>query len=352
MSGIKFLLSVIISIVLLTGCSLVTKVKDKLSSSKENKTTKEATKEMTKDAGSEEDLNFYNKYIKVMNEIQESGENVKKYYLSDVPSPGSITKNSLIIPVSFKLSVSTLANTVKNYSRSLLDGGELSKLKVSPDMQNELENDLKELLPAMEQYKTVSEKVSEYYSNRDYKNDLSKVKPYDEEMKSAYDNYKTAFNKFSSALKKYKPKRKIYDPSSASDPDDASSQVMLNAYGNILDAAETFFESFEELNFKGDMIQSEIKFKDLEKTFIESKSSVQNAEFSEKVKFMKYNFEDYFSTNVESFIKTGTAFFDTFPQIKNENEFRIKYNDMISKYNSMINSYNSNIGTINSVKSW
>ena len=352
MSGIKFLFSLIVSIGLLTGCSIVTKVKEKLSSSKENKTTKEATKEMTKDDVSGDDLNFYNRYIEVMNKIQESGENVKKYYLSDVPSPGSVTKNSLIIPVSFKLSVSTLGNTSKNYSRSLLDGGELSKLKASPDMQNELENDLKELLPAMDQYKTVSEKVSDYYSNRDYKNDLSKVKPYDEEMKSAYDNYKKAFNKFSADLKKYKPKRKIYDPSTASDPDEASSQVMLNAYGNILDAAEAFFESFENLNFKGDMIPAETMFKDFEKTFNESKNSVKNAEFSEKVKFMKYNFEDYFSTNVESFIKTGTAFFDTYPQLKNENEFRIKYNDMISKYNSMINSYNSNIGTINSIRSW
>jgi len=346
MAKLKFTIILFVSILLLTGCSIVTKLKEKLTSSKKESVTKEAIKENTSGA----DMNFYNKYIEVMNKIQESGESVYKYYMSDIPAPGSITKNSLIIPVGFKLSVSTLASTAKNYNRSLLDGGELSKLKASEEMQNEIESNLKKLLPAMEDFSVVSEKVSEYYSNKDYKNDLSLVKPYDEEMKTAYDKFKTSFDKFSSDLKKYKPKRKIYDPSTASTPDEASSQVMLNAYGDILDAAEDFFESFSGMNYKGDMNEADAKFKEFVKTFEESKNSIKNTEFSEKVKFMKYNFEDYFTNSVETFIKNGTEFFEKAPQLKSENDYRVKYNDMIISYNNMINSYNTNIGLINRIR--
>lgn len=348
MSGLKFTAIIILSLTILGGCSILTKVKEKLTSSKE----KVPEKEKTKDVSSDNDLNFYNKYIEVMNKVQESGENVYRYYITDIPAPESITKNSFILPVSLQIYSGTLGSTVKNYKRSLLDGGELSKLKASPEMQTTLETDLKELLPLMEEFSVVSEKVSKYYSNKDYKDDLSKVKPYDEEMKNAYDKYKTAFNKFSSDLKKFKPERKIYDPSEASDPDEASSQIMLNAYGDILDAAENFYESFENLKYNSDMTDAKTKFYEFEMKFGESKNIILKTEFSEKVKFMKYNFEDYFTSSVEKFLDTGKNFFEKARDSKNEKTFNKNYNDMVNAYNLMITSYNTNVGNINMTRTW
>ncbi|MEO8447728.1 MAG: DUF3829 domain-containing protein, partial [bacterium] len=338
---------ILTSFIVLTGCSIVNRFKEKLSGNKET-VTKEQTKELT--AGS--DMNFYNAYIEVMNKIQDPCESIYRDYMRDVPEPGSVTKNSLIIPVGMQLGAQSLERIIKDYRRSLLDGGELSKLKATDDMQNELEGDLKSLFPVMEEYQIVSAKVSDYYFKREYVKDLSKVKPYDEEMKSAYDRFKTEFTKFSGALKKYKPKRTIHDPESASDPDEKTSLIMLNAYGDILDAAESFYDSFEGLEYKADISESRSKLNEFERVYNESKKKVLNAEFSEKIKFMKYNFEDYFSTTSLNFIEAGKTFFESVPEVKNENAFKSKYNDVINSYNNMINSYNTSIGTINRIRQW
>ncbi len=338
----------ILSFIILTGCSIVNKLKEKLNAKKEFSGKEETVKEVTPEG----DMKFYNKYIEVMNKIQDNSENIYTDYIRDVPDPSKVSKNSLIIPVGMQVAVQQLGMSIKEYKRSLFDGGELSKLKASEDMQKEIEGDLKSLLPAMEEFYNVSDKVSDYYMKREYAKDLSKVRPYDEEMKTAYNNYKTGFMKFSGSIKKYKPERKVLDLSSISDPDEKSSAVMLNAYGNILDAAELFYENFDKLEFKSDLTAAKTKFYDFENVFNESKRSVLNAEFSEKTKFMKYHFEDYFSPSALNFIDAGKTFFTEAPDSKNENAFKSKYNDVINDYNSMINSYNTSIGTINRVRSW
>lgn len=351
MSKAKFTGILFLSIIILTGCSVINKLKEKLSAEKDAP-KKEAIKENTKELTAGSDMKFYNAYIEVMNKVQDPCESIYRDYLRDVPDPESVNKNSLIIPVSMQVGAQTLERTIKEYKRSLLDGGELSKLKASDEMQNELEGDLKNLLPAMEEFQAVSAKVSDYYFKREYVKDMSRVKPYDEEMKNAYNRYKTEFVKFSDALKKYKPKRKIHDPESATDPDEKTSLIMLNVYGDILDAAETFYESFEGLQYKGDLTDAKSKLNEFERIYNESKKKVLSSEYSEKIKFMKYNFEDYFSTTAVNFIESGNKFFESVPDAKNESAFKSRYNDVINSYNNMINSYNTNIGTINRIRAW
>ena len=348
MSKLKFPGILILSFIILTGCSIVNKLKEKLNSKKEISVKEETAYEVTPEG----DMKFYNKYIEVMNKIQDKSESIYGDYMRDVPDPSKITKNSLIIPVGMQVAVQQLGMDIKEYKRSLFDGGELSKLKASENMQKEIEGDLKNLLPAMEEFHDVSAKVSDYYFKREYVKDLSKVKPYDEEMKTAYNNFKAGFKKFSDSIKKYKPERKVFDISSISDPDEKSSAVMLNAYGNILDAAELFYENFDKLEYKSDLTFAKVKFYDFENVFNESKRSVLNSEFSENSKFMKYQFEDYFSPAALNFIDAGKTFFTDAPEAKNENVFKSKYSDVINDYNSMINSYNTSIGTINRVRSW
>lgn len=353
MYNFKFILSLITATIVLTSCSVVTKLKEKLSSRKnEQVTTKESTREPGGETASQDDMNYYNKYIEVMNKIQDAGEHVYRDYNSSIPEPSSVTKNSLIIPVSLSISVGSLERTIKEYKRSYFDGGSLSKLHASEEMQNEVESDFKSLMTAMEEYYPVAQKVSDYYSRYEYKKDLSHVYKYDEEIKSSYEKYKTSYDKFSDALKKYKPKRNIRDPDSISNPDERSSAVMLNAYGNILDGAEEFYESFNGLKYKGDFTIAKNKLNEFEKILNENKSDVLNGKFSDRTKFMKYNFEDYFVKTGDKFIEAGKKFFDADENLKNENEFREKFNDVIDNYNYMITSYNSSINSINMISSW
>ncbi len=345
-SKLKFSIVLAIALIIFTGCSVVDKIKEKLNSRKETEQVKEEIKEFA----SADDLQFYNKYIDVMNKIQEAADNVQKNYLSNIPEPSSLSKNSLIIPVTFSLAVQSLERVMKEYKRSFLDGGDLSKLSASDEMQNEIESDFRALLSSIEKYYVIAEKVSRYYTASEFKNDLSKALPYDEELKNAYDVYKTDFKKFSGDLKKYKPKRKVKDPSSISNPDERSAQVMLNAYGNILDAAEYFYENFDGLEQKSDLTAANSAFGKFISDYDKNKNDILSAEFTDKTKFMKYGFEDYFSKMADKFVGAGNKFFKKAPAAKDAREFRNLYNDVINNYNYMITAYNTSVQNINTIR--
>lgn len=349
MNSSKFIITLLLSFFVFTACSLVDKLKEKISSKKEELTEKESTKESTKE-NSAENMEFYNKYIGALNKIQDAGDDVYSDYMSNIPEPSSINKNSLIIPVSFQLSVSTLERVTKEYRRSLLDKGELSKLSASGEMQDEVETSFKKLLTTLDQYYAVSSKVSEYYSKYKYKEDLSKVKPYDEEIKAEYEKYKTDIDNLSDILKKYKPKREVKDPSSIKNPNEKASTIMLNAYGNILDGAEEFYDNFKGLKMNDDVLKAKQSLDNFERIYNESKESVLNAEFTESTRFMKYTFEDYFQKTVNDFLTAGREYFEK--NITSDSDYRKKYNEVINKYNLMINSYNTNINSINMIRSF
>ncbi len=351
MHHIKFLSALIIIFFLVTSCSMVDKLKEKISSTKDKETDKEKTKE-TKEVTSTDDIAFYNKYISVSNKIQESGDKVQKNYLQDIPDPKSITKSSFIMAVSFSLSVGDLERTVKEMNRSYFDGGELSKLKADTDMKNEIEGNLKSLLKAMEDYHAVAAKVADYYTKGDFKKDLSNAAPYDEQMKSAYEKYKSAFDKFSASIKKYKPKKEKRDPNSFSNPDERSVAVLMNSYESTLDRAEEFYEAFNGLEYKGDLSKVKEKFREFEAGFKEDKASVLSAEFTDKTKYMKYSYEDYFVKMTNMFIDAATKFFDEAPNAKTVTEFNTAYDNVVNNYNYMITAYNTNINIVNTFKAW
>jgi len=340
----KFVVILLVTFFILTGCSMVDKIKEKLNQKSEKKTDSwEDTKEVT----SGDDMTFYNKYIAVMNKLQENGDKVYADYISNIPEPNSITKNSMIIPVSFQISVGSLERAIKENKRSFYDGGELSKLNASSEMKQEIETDFKNLHSTMEEYYTVASKVSDYYSKREYRNDLTNVKTFDDEMQNIYDRYRPQINKLSSDLKKFKPKREIRDPNSISDPDEKSSIVMLNAYENILDAAEEFYESYNGLEYKEDLTTAQKTFEDFKIKFNENKNNVLSSVFTDRTKHMKYSFEDYFVKTVGNFMDAGNRFFENAPSVRDEKIYRTSYNDVIDDYNRMIESYNSSINSIN-----
>ncbi|MCI0448848.1 MAG: YiiG family protein [Chlorobi bacterium] len=353
MNNFKSIMSFTLVFLLLVSCSLTEKLKEKLNSEKKDTDTKEETvKEETKEVTSGDDLNFYNKYIDVSNKIQESGDKVYRDYVSDIPEPKSLTKGSFIIAVSLSLSVSNLERTIKDYKRSYYDGGELSKLSAASEMKNEIEGELVKLLKVLEDYHGTASKVSDYYSKGEFKKDLSKTVPYDEEMKSDYEKYKSAFDKFAAAIKKYKPKREIRDPNTISNPDEKSIAILMNAYESTLDAAEEFYDNFNAVEFKGDLSASKKSFEEFEKTYKEDKNTVLSAEFTDKTKYMKYSYEDYFAKMTGNFLDAGKKFFDEAPNANNVNEFNRLYDDVVNNYNYMITAYNTNINVVNTFKVW
>lgn len=351
MNKFKFISALLITLLLASSCSMVDKLKEKLGSKKDTETTKEDTKkEDTKEVTATADIAFYNKYIEVSNKIQEAGEKVYKDYIGSIPEPKSISKSTFIVAVSFSFAADNLERTYKEYNRSLYDGGELSKLTASAEMKDEIEGNLKSLLKAMEEYYSTSKKVADYYSKSEFKEDLSKAVSYDEDMKNVYKKYKEAFDKFSASVKKYKPKRETRDPNSISNPDEKAVAILMNSYENTLDRAEEFYDAFNGLEYKSDLGTAKNKLAEFEKGYKEDKNSVLSAEFTDKTKYMKYSYEDYFNKMTNMFIDAANKFFDKAPDAKNVNEYNRLYDDVVNNYNYMITAYNTNINIVNTFR--
>ena len=350
MFKLKFISGLVIAGLLLTSCSMVDKLKEKISSKDKEDGKEETKKENTKEVTSTADLEFYNKYIEVSNKVQDAGEKLYKDYITDVPEPKSITKSSFVMAVSFKLSADNLERVYKEYNRSLFDGGALSKLNASDEMKNEIEGNFKDVLKSMEDFYNTSRKVAEYYSKSEYKNDLSKAEGYDEEMKAVYGKYKAAFDKFSTSVKKFKPQRKVRDVESISNPDEKSVAILMNSYENTLDRAEEFYDAFNGVEYNSDITKAKDKFREFEEKFKDDKSMVLNASFSDKTKYMKYSYEDYFVKMTNMFLDAGTKFFDKAPSAKDQREFNRLYDDVVNNYNYMITAYNTNINIVNTFR--
>lgn len=347
----RLFIALLTAVFLFTSCSLVDKLKQKISSNKDSEDNKEKTKtEDTKEFVSGDDLVFYNTYIDVTNKIREAGDGVYKDYNSDVPEPGSVSKSSFIVAVSFKISADNLERVTKEYKRSYYDGGELSKLNAGADMKSDIEGRLKTLLTAMEDFQVTAAKVSAYYSSGDYKKDISNVYPYDEEMKTGYEKYKSAFDKFADAVKKHKPKKESRDPNSFTNPDERTAAILMNSYENTLDAAEEFYDAYSGVEYRGDLTKAKEKFTAFETTFKNDKNTVMSTEFSEKTKYMKYSYEDYFMKMTNMFLDAGRKFFDEAPSAKTENNFNTLYDAVVNNYNYMVTAYNTNINIVNTFR--
>ena len=124
----------------------------------------------------------------------------------------------------------------------------------------------------------------------------------------------------------------------------------MNAYENTLDNAEGFYDAFNGLEYKGDFSKAKDEFRKFEASFKEDKNSVLSAEFSEKTKYMKYSYEDYFVKMANMFLDAGNKFFDHAPSAKDQGDFNRSYDDVVNNYNYMINAYNTNINIVNTFR--
>lgn len=348
MNKLKFISIILFAVFISTSCSFIDKLKEKFSSKKDDK-TKEQTidnKEKTTENTSGDDLNFYNKYIDVSNKISEVVDGVHKGYTENIPEPKNIKKGMFLMTIAYDFKVGELERLIKDQKRSFFDGGELSKLKANDDMKKDIESSYRALLDELDKYYDISKKVMDYYKDKEYESNPSKASDLDTQMKDEHGRYKDTYEKFNGMVKKYKPKRNERDVSSISDPNQKSMAVLMNAYENTLDNAESFFGKFQKIEKGGDVSSLQGDINDFEKSFDSEKKTVQSTEFTDVTKSLKYSFEDYFSKTVADFTTEAKKFLDKAPTLKG-NEFNKGYDEVVTKYNYMINAYNTSIQTLN-----
>jgi hypothetical protein len=356
MKKVKLMAALILAAVTFQSCSLIGDLKEKLGGGKEeNKEVKEQTvPEDTYGRPTQNDLQFYNKYIDVLNKISEAAERFHKSYLSDVPDPKSVTKQSLIFVIASDVYLGQVEQLLKNYQRSLFDKGELANLKPDNDtMKREIEASFKNLLGALDSYQNQAREVVNYYKNKGYQKDVSLAEGYDERLNNEYDNYKEAFDNFNNTVRKFKPQRTRRDPDKISDPGGRSVAILMNAYENTVDAADSFYNKFQDIENDSSTAELSKLLDDFEAGFKEETKKVESTDFTDRTKFMKYNFEDYFTKTVNDFVTETRKFLDRVNTKKlSMKNFNTGYDDVMNYYNYMINAYNSSIGTLNTYSNY
>ena len=351
MKKVKFIAVLILITIAFQGCSIIDDIKEKLGgNTDENKEVKEQTvEENTYGRPTENDLQYYNKYVEVLNKISEAVERFHKSYLSDVPDPKSVKKESMIFVIASDVYLSQVEQLVKSYKRSLFDNGELAKLKPDNDtMKREVEASFKNLLGALDAYQNQAREIVNYYKNKGYQKDLSLAVGYDERLNNSYDNYSEALENFNSTIGKFKPQRTRRDPDKIEDPDERSATVLMNAYENTVDAADSFYNEFQYIQNDSSTAGLSKMLDEFEAKFKEETKKVESTDFTDRTKFMKYNFEDYFTKTVKDFVAEARKFLKRVSTGKLSTKyFNEGYDGVMNYYNYMINAYNSSIGTLN-----
>jgi hypothetical protein len=346
----------ILALFFMLSCSLLDDLKEKVGGGENEKEEikSENVKEETVGKTSKNDLQYYNKYIEVLNKISETVEQFHKAYISDVPDPKTLKKESMVFAIASDVYADNIERLVKEYNRSLFDNGELAKLKPDNDsMRLEIESNFKDVLITLEDYYKLAREVINYYKNKGYQKDLALAGGYDQKMTNEYERYKEAFDKFNASVKKYKPPRKSRDPDKIFDPDEKSVAVLMNTYENTLDGAEAFYEQLQVIDKDSDVSELSNMLDTFETKFTEDTRKVESTTFTDRTKYMKYNFEDYFTKTVNDFVTETRKFFEAINKKKMDSKsFNNGYDNVIRYYNYMIGAYNSSIGSLNTFSSF
>lgn len=351
MKNLKFIISLFILLALVTSCSYFKNTTTK-SSEESHKIEGEGTKEKVLEKTSAADLSFYNKYIEVSNKISETTDEVNKNYLTTVPDPSTLSKGSFILVVGLDIQVSNLERLIKEYRRSYYEGGELSKLATdNENMKTDIETSFRELLKVLEKYYSVSERVTQFYKDKEYQNNISKAAGIDKEMKDGYKEYDSAYSVFKESVKKYKPQRTRKNPDDYTNKDEKAVVIVQNALEGTMDLAENFYNKFETINKNSNVDGLEADIEVFERKFEAEKNKIASTEFTEKSRYIKFSFEDYFTKTTMNFISEVKKFNKEMKKGKtNERDFGLSYDNVIRNYNYMINAYNSSITTVNTFK--
>lgn len=351
MKNFKFITAILTLFVLVTSCSYFKSTTTK-NNEDSHKIEGEQTKEKVLEKTTQADLSFYNKYIEISNKISETADEVNKNFLTTVPDPSTLSKGSFILVVGLDIYVNNLERLIKDYRRSYYEGGELSKLVIDNEtMKTEIETSFRELLKSLEKYYSVAGRVTKFYKDKEYKDDLSKAAGFDKEMKDAYKEYDSLYARFKETVKKYKPQKIRKNPDDYTNKDEKAVVIVQNALENTMDLAENFYSKFESVNKNSNVDGLQADIEEFQRKFEAETNKIQSTEFSDKSKYIKFSFEDYFTKMTKGFIDEVNKFNKEMKRGKqNERDFGLSYDNVVRSYNYMINAYNSSITTVNSFK--
>ncbi|CAF4657906.1 unnamed protein product, partial [Rotaria sp. Silwood1] len=172
----------------------------------------------------------------------ETADEVNKNFLTTVPDPATISKGSFILVVGLDIQVNNLERLLKDYRRSYYEGGELSKLSTdNENMKTEIETSFRELLKVLESYYSTASRVTKFYKDKEYKDNLSKAAGFDKEMKDSYKQYDSLYARFKESVKKYKPVKIRKNPEEYTNKDEKAVVIVQNALEGTMDIAENFY---------------------------------------------------------------------------------------------------------------
>ena len=170
-------------------------------------------------------------------------------------------------------------------------------------------------------------------------------------MKDGYKEYETVYNKFKEALKKFKPQREKKNPDDYTNKDEKAVVIVQNALENTVDQAETIYNLLEGTTRNSEVGNLEAENEKFRRRFEEETKKIQSTEFSDKTKYIKYSFEDYFTKMTEKFMDETDKFIKEMKKGKmSERDFGLSYDNVVRNYNYMINAYNTSINSINTFK--
>ncbi|CAN5412149.1 hypothetical protein BH10BAC5_BH10BAC5_18610 [soil metagenome] len=349
----KFIFAILFFAAFILSCGRLKNKFEQMTKEDEDPVVKQTgEKEKTLSSSTSSDLKFFNKYIEISNNISEKVENINKAYYSEIPDPTKLKTGTLLFVISFGIHVNALEGIIKQYKRSLFDGGELAKLNADDKaLKTTLETDFKNLLTRLYELHDLCAEIDNYYKNKEFKTNLSKARTYDISYKEKYKLYEESYKALKKDMKTLKPVFKRKDPENIKDPDEKVVVMMQNGYEDIIDKSDDMYEKLEMIKPGSDIKDLNSSFTELNNSFEDFNNKIESAKFSDKTKYIKYSFEDYFSKMFRTFSKKMTDFITLSKSGKLKGkEFTNKYDEVLSAYNNVISSYNSSINTINSIQ--
>lgn len=349
MKHLKLLVILFVTIGFLIGCSKITKIFEEV---KNESNTSKGGEGSFGDEPSANDVEFYNKYIEVLNTLSPGVDDFQKTYYQTVPDPSKLSKSSFVSVGITVIYLNSMESNLKKYKRSYFEGGDLSKLNTTNEnMKTEIETAFKNFITVIESYREIGLRINEYYKDNNYKDDLSKAKVLDIELRNKYDEYSKSFDGFKDVLKKYKPKRVVKNPDDISNPDEKAVAILQNAIEATIDEAENVYNKFSGVDEKSDLSEFKTATSEFKRKFEIDKGKVLSAPFSDKSKYLKHSFEDYFMKMTNDFINACEEFAKKQESGKlSGNKFGYEYDNVKNRYNYMVQAFNSTIGMTNSFR--
>lgn len=301
--SLKYLIVLVVSFFTISGCSFLYEKIDNFAKKLEEK-LEHPDVPVIKDGLPTSTLNdviFYNKYLEAYYKFRKLGDDVYRNYKKDVPTPEA-AKNAFMIFVVYNIYLNNLEREIKSFDRSLFDGGDLSKLKANnPNMQQNLESAMRDLLRAGLLFHQNANNAYLYIKENRKTAPINKIKEFDDQFMSGYEIFEESLGMYRKALDESKPTIKTYNPDDFSGNKKAV-VTLLNAYVEIMDSTSDFHHAFLD-NRITDASDIRTNVNNLRNMFNRNYNNVMQSDFDERHKFMKYNFEDYFKKNYDSYLE-------------------------------------------------